>query len=245
VVAGTSGWISDWTKNGAIRNVQVAFNWATKNRVIMSNPFRGVTHRVGEPRRDMTPAEFHSILRATRSKGRKRPTPGSRFRNVLVFLWFTGCRPCEAASLRWEHIDFDQNFIILPQHKTSRTQRVPKPRIIPLHPHVIRMLRSIQRRGEGEFVFLTHRRTPWNKNTLGQRVWRARKVAGISDDAKLDGVRHAFGTRAVINGVQLKTVSELLGHTTTRMSEYYVHLAGQYGHLAAAMLLANARHQGA
>ncbi len=90
-------------------------------------------------------------------------------------------------------------------------------------------------------MFLTHRLTPWTKNTLAQRVKRARKLAGIPDDAKLYGVRHAFGTRAVLNGVPLKTLAELLGHTTTRMSEHYVHLAGQHAHLASAMLLVNAR----
>jgi integrase len=85
-------WKSDWTKNGAIRNVQVAFNWAVKKKIIQGNPFQGVTHRAGLPRRNMTPEEFHAILRACRSKGRKRPTPARRFRKVLIFLWLTGCR---------------------------------------------------------------------------------------------------------------------------------------------------------
>jgi hypothetical protein len=40
---------------------------------------------------------------------------------------------------------------------------------------------------------------------------RAREIAGVSDDAKLYGTRHAFGTRAVLNNVPLKTLSELLG----------------------------------
>ena len=44
-------WHSDWTKNGAIRNVHVAFNWAAgEERLIPKNPFRGVTHQVGDPR---------------------------------------------------------------------------------------------------------------------------------------------------------------------------------------------------
>jgi site-specific recombinase XerD len=60
----------------------------------------------------------------------------------------------------------------------------------------------------------------------------------------LYGLRHAFGTRSILNGVDLKTLSELMGHTTTRTTEHYLHLAGQRSHLADAMLRANARRPG-
>ena len=64
---------------------------------------------------------------------------------------------------------------------------------------------------------------------------RARAKAGIPDDCKLYGLRHRFGTEAILNGVDIKTLAELMGHSTTKMSENYVHLAGQASHLAAAM----------
>jgi integrase len=229
----------DWTKNGAVRTILAVFGWAAKTKLIAANPFLGASHRAGLPRRDMTPAEFHAILRAMRSRNRKRPTPAHRFRKVLIFLYLTGCRPGEAAKLRWEHINFNLNLIVLPNHKTARTQRVPRPRVIALHPRVVRLLKQIQAKQEGDLVFLTYRKTPWNKHTLAVRVKRARRNAGVPEDAKLYGVRHAFGTRAVLKGVNLKTLSELLGHTTTRMSEYYVHLAGQYAHLADAIQQVN------
>lgn len=241
-------WVSDWTKNLAVRQVQAAFNWAKgKARLIRQNPFQGFTHPVGLPRRDMTAHEFQRILRATPNRQhRKRPSPGARFRQVCVFLWRTGCRPGEAAQLKWSDIDLDQALIEFTRHKTVRTQRKPRPRIIPLDPVVVKLLIWIRRLDQpGEHVFLNHRKTPWNKNSLAQRVMRARREAGIADDAKLYGVRHAFGTRAIVNGVDIKTLAELMGHTTTRMTEHYLHLAGQLPHLAAAMLRANGRRQGA
>lgn len=237
-------WTSDWTKCLAVRNVQVAFNWAVKNKLIVSNPFHGVTQRPGPPRRDMTEEEFRAILRHTGSGCRKKLTPGARFRQILFFLWLTGCRPSEAAKLEWKQVDFDRGLILLTKHKTSGTQRQPKPRVIPMHPIVVRLLQSLQERGDGERVFLTWRKTPWDKNSLGHRLRRAREAAGVPEDAKLYGTRHAFGTRAIVNGVDVKTLSELLGHTTTRMSEHYVHLSGQYSHLAAAMQQVNGRRRG-
>jgi integrase len=121
-------WVSDWTKNSAIGSVQVAFNWAMKSHIIPENPLRGVTHRVGSPRRDMTFDEFRAILRATRDTYHKRrPTPGPRFREILIFLWYTGCRPSEATKLRWENVDLENEIIVLVEHKTTRTQQKPKP----------------------------------------------------------------------------------------------------------------------
>lgn len=124
-------------------------------------------------------------------------------------------------------------------------QKEPKSRIIPMHPVVEKLLRAIQRRGEGNRVFVTWRKTPWDRHTLGHRLRRARDQAGLADDVKLYGVRHAFGTRAIMVGVDIKTVSELMGHTTTRMTEHYLHLAGQHGHLADAMRRVNAPRPGA
>jgi hypothetical protein len=45
--------------------------------------------------------------------------------------------------------------------------------------------------------------------------------------------------------VDLKTVSALLGHTSTRMTEHYVHLAGDVGHLRAGAERAAQGRQGA
>jgi site-specific recombinase XerD len=73
------------------------------------------------------------------------------------------------------------------------------------------------------------------------RLARARRLAGISDDVKLYGVRHSFGTRGILQGCDIKTLSTLMGHTTTRMTEHYCHVAGQREHLAAAMRLINDR----
>jgi len=242
-------WQSDWTKAQVVSIVMRPFNWAAQKRLIPSNPFRGVEKTQGQPRRPLTEAEFRKLLRhATVWKKRKRtqkiypcerkrrlkPSAGARFRQVLIFLRYTGCRPGELCGLEWTDIDLEQRVIVLRRHKTSKKTR--KPRVVPLHPVVLKLLITIKRQEDpGNHVFVNHRKNPWNRSSLSLRVQRARETAGIPDDAKLYGLRHAFGTRAILNGVDIKTLSELLGHTTTRMSEHYIHLAGQRSHLAAAM----------
>jgi integrase len=229
-------WASDWTLNSIYSAIQRPFNWAVDQDIIAKNPFRGARHRPGAPRRPLTEDEFQKLLRASAGRG-KKPSPGARFRQVLIFLYFTGARPGEASGLCWSDIDLERRVIVLKEHKTIRLQRIPKPRIIPLHPVVLKLLISIRRRNEGERVFLTYRKSPWNRNSLALRVRRAREKAGIPDDVKLYGIRHQFGTRAILNHVGIKTLSDLMGHTNVRMTEHYVHTASLFPeHLADAML---------
>jgi integrase len=246
-VAENSQWASDWTKAQVINIVQRPFNWAARQRLISANPFLGVTHEPGAARRPLTDTEFQSLMRACQGRrSRQKPSPAARFRQVLVFLRYTGCRPGELCRLRWADIDLGNAVIVLNRYKGSRQRRVKVPRIIPLDPVVVKLLISIRRREEpGELVFHTHRGTPWNRSNLSLRMRRARAKAGIPDDAKLYGLRHGFGTRSIVNGVDLKTLSTLMGHSTTRMTEHYVHLAGQQSHLAAAMRRANGRRRDA
>jgi integrase len=231
-------WKSDWTLGCAVAVIQRPFNWAVGQRLIAANPFRGVRHRVGAPRRPMTDEEFKKLLTAAQGRRtKKRPTPGQRFTELLHFLWATGARPGEAARLKWSDVKFTKSVIVIGEHKTSRTQRQPKPRIIPLTPSVVGLLVEIRKRNEpGEFVFRNHRGTLWNRSNLSLRMRRAREKANVPADAKLYGLRHAFGVRAIVNAVDIKTLAELMGHSSTRMTEHYLtHLAHHQEHLAAAM----------
>lgn len=196
-----------------------------KSGLISANPSDDFQHRAGLTRRDITEEEFRAILRTTASKHRRKLTPGARFRQVLIFLWRTGARPAEAAQLKWSNVDLKQRIMVLKQHKTVRTTKRQETRNIPLDPVVVRLLELIKKRNEGERVFVTHRGTPWNTDSLGHRVRKALEVAGLPDDAKLYGVRHAFGTRGIIAGCDLKTLSVLMGHTDTKMTEHYAHIA--------------------
>lgn len=114
-----------------------------------------------------------------------------------------------------------------------------------LHPVVVKLLDRIRSWSEGEFVFTNCRGTPWDKNTLGTRLRRAREKAGVPKNKTLYGTRHAFGTRATTNKVEIKTVAELMGHASTRTTEHYIHLAKEIPHLAEAMLAVNGRRPGA
>lgn len=80
-------------------------------------------------------------------------------------------------------------MIVLTRHKTAKTQRVPKPRVISIDAEIVKLLIAIRSRNElGELVFYNHRGTPWNRSSLSLRLQRGRKKARIPVDAKLYGL---------------------------------------------------------
>ena len=50
---------------------------------------------------------------------------------------------------------------------------------------------------------------------------------------------------AIVRGVDIKTLAQLMGHQSTRMTEHYLHLAGEREHLGESMRRATSRRRGA
>ena len=78
---------------------------------------------------------------------------------------------------------------------------------------------------KGPFVFpVKVRLRPTNRKRAKSARCRGRR-AGIEDHFRLYDLRHTFATRAVAAGVDLPTLSAILGHTSIQMTMRYVHPA--------------------
>lgn len=218
---------SDWTIKRVISDVKRPFSWAMKLGITDRNPFLSVSHRNGERGRPVTPAEWRALLVGSQAL----------FRRVLIFLRFTGARPCEMAAAKWIDLDIERGAIVLHKHKTATTQAVRRPRVIVLHPVLLKLL-AWQRRHlipEQDHIFINAKGRPWTRYAIACRLKQLRKKIGLHPGCKIYGLRHKFGSDCILNGVELKTLAELMGHTSTRTTEIYVHIAGNVNHLKAAL----------
>ncbi len=145
---------------------------------------------------------------------------------VLVSL-NTGLRRKELFTLSWPAVDLKrrQLTVVGSLSKTGQTRHVP------LNRKVVETLREWRDKTGGDgLLFRSHTGARFN-NT--QRSW-----ANLLDDAGISGfrwhdLRHDFASKLVMRGVDLYTVSRLLGHSSVELTKRYAHLAPD--HLADAV----------
>jgi len=212
------------TQRNARRSIYRAFAWGVDEGLLSSNPLKGMNCPAALIRqRAMTDEEFRAILRASKRE----------FKILMFALRLTGCRPKEARCLTWQQVHDDR--WILPQHKTVHKSH--KPRVVYL-PAPMQRLMTVLRRATGvplsssQLVFTNGRGRPWTVNAMRLRMERLKRKLNLAKDLCPYMARHAFGTSAVMAGVDVATVATLMGHASLDMvSKVYLHLSGQHEHL--------------
>ena len=103
------------------------------------------------------------------------------------------------------------------------TPKNGKTREIPLGDDVLAALKR-HRHLRGDVVFCKDDGTMLAKGATKHPLWRACKRAGLRRIG-WHVLRHTFASHLVMRKAPIKAVQELLGHSTIKMTERYVHLS--------------------
>ena len=140
----------------------------------------------------------------------------NKFRNInisnaFLFSCSTGLRISDLMSLKWSNIE--NNKLILIQKKNN------VPNIIPLNEDVLKIIEIQKDISENEYIFKlpSHRRA---LRLLKQWI----KNIGISKNVNFHTARHTFATLCLTKGVDIFTVSKILGHKDIRTTMVYAKL---------------------
>lgn len=140
-------------------------------------------------------------------------------RPIVIMALNTGMRKSEILNLRWKEIDLTNRRITVVNSKNNES------RVIPMNNTLYQELLSLSASSEGEFVFSSRRDCPFIDIKKGFAV--AMKKAKIKE-FRFHDLRHTFGSHLVMQGVDLKTVQQLLGHKEIRMTMRYSHLSPEH-----------------
>jgi len=138
---------------------------------------------------------------------------------IVIIAINTGMRKAEVLSLKWHDINFKLESIQLLKTKNN------KPRHIPMNESVKNALFSVKKNPDSPYVF--RNRQGGMLLDIKRSFDTARKKAGIKN-FRFHDLRHTFASQLVMNGVDLNTVRELLGHSTLDMTLRYSHLSPQH-----------------
>ena len=104
-----------------------------------------------------------------------------------------------------------------PKNKRERT--------IPLHPQIIPILEKLEKSCYPSDYLLSGNSSPIEPRTMTSRFKKVLKSCGIRD-FHFHTLRHTFATRCVESGMQIKALSEMLGHSSVKITmDRYVHLS--------------------
>jgi integrase len=136
----------------------------------------------------------------------------------LVML--TGCRPGEAMLATWEEFDAEPGYWVKPSAhvKQRKTHRLP------LNPPAIELINRLRKHRKGKWVFPGDK--PGEHLAALWHVWHfVRRETGIGKTARLYDLRHTFASVGAGGGLSLPIIGKLLGHTQSRTTQRYAHLA--------------------
>ena len=153
----------------------------------------------------------------------------------FLIALYTGVRLGELLALKWNNVDFENKVIVVEKcastitknHKTITIVDLPKTqssiREIPISKSLCTILKSLKQNSKCDYVIAS------KKNSMVMPRAYQRAFADMLKRLKIrhygfHALRHTFATRLLENGIDIKTISELMGHASPTITlNRYVH----------------------
>ncbi len=132
---------------------------------------------------------------------------------IIIIAANTGMRKMEILSLKWEDIDFRRGIIHIKDSKSGRAREVY------MNCPVFEALKVLPQ--ESEFVFF-NQATGNHVTSVRKSFKKACEDMGIKN-FRFHDLRHCCATKMVEAGVDLVTVSKILGHSDIKLTMRYAH----------------------
>lgn len=157
---------------------------------------------------------------------------GMRDRAILEALFSTGLRVSELASLNIDSINFErrefpilgkggkERIVFLSEAAAETLQKYLSTRHDPYKPLFIRFQGRQDPSDDGENMRLTTR-------SIERIVEKYVKQVGLTVKATPHTLRHSFATDLLVNGADIRSVQEMLGHSNIATTQIYTHITNK------------------
>lgn len=215
--------LSPTTIKGIITVLKHALNQACKERYLTENPCEDVVL----PKNRNTRV---SAMTIEQQKRLEQVALQERSCSPVILALYTGMRIGEISGLKWSDIDFQSNIIqvrrtllrvtcegdrkkkklILSSPKTETSRRD-----IPLAENLKEYLLANQEKSDSEFL-ISCKKSFAEPRVINYRFKKITEQAGLGIHFHV--LRHTFATRCIEEGVDVATLSRLLGHSSVKMT---------------------------
>lgn len=187
------------------------------------NPARGMRSPKIEKRLPQVMSE--DAVATLVEAGDERGTPaGLRDRAILEVLYSSGLRVSELTGLCWRDLDVELGMV------TVRSGKGNKDRVVPLGEPALdallawRAAMPIAWSAEGP-VITNLRGRRLTTRSVQKIVARRLTLAGLDTPLTPHGLRHCFATHLLNAGADLRSIQEMLGHSSLATTQRYTHVS--------------------
>ena len=203
------------------------FNYLVKEGAVKYNPAKLVKSPKKEKKlpKVLSPDEVFALLEAPSGED----VLSVRDRAILELFYASGLRLSELAGLNLEDLDLSQGLIrVMGKGK--------KERVVPIHQRAIdRLKKWLERRADlkksvldedaRRAVFLSRRGTRLSARAIELLLGKYLKKAGIYRPATPHSLRHSFATHLLDSGMDIRSIQELLGHSSLSTTQRYTQVS--------------------
>jgi integrase len=233
---GHKGHLSPRSVAHIFNTLRSACKWAVRTGILNRNPVDAVSAPRVE-RREMRALGLDGIAELVAA------ARGSELEDPIAVALGTGLRRGELLGLRWPDVDLEKARLSVKRSvetvdgitRTKPPKTARSARTISLPTSVVEILvrrRAIQRerrmmlglgRDDQGWIFTRADETAWDPAAFSLFFARLVKRSKLQH-VRFHDLRHSFGTLALASGVDLKTVSNALGHSAiTTTANTYLH----------------------
>lgn len=151
---------------------------------------------------------------------------------IIAFLMLHGCRPGEARALKVKHVDIRRQSVTISSTfsgtviREKRKGRGARSVEIPIHPEMLFYFEEKVRNHPEAFIFPNPRTEghPYSETSF-KRIWdNVRKKGNLPKGVRCyDATRHSLGSQLANSGESVFVISKILGHSSLKMTEKYMH----------------------
>ncbi|MCZ0716798.1 tyrosine recombinase XerC [Aerococcus kribbianus] len=206
--------------------LRTAYQVFVKLKLVKENPF----HYVSSAKQGLKLPDFfyEEEMEALFAAITGNDPMALRDRALLEFLYATGARVSECRDLTLDQIDFDTDIVLL-HGKGNKDRYVPFGRFCrtALKDYLSQGRDNLIAKSQADHdkVFVNHRGQPLTSAGISYILDQIVKKSASHLAIHPHKLRHSFASHLLNHGADIRTVQELLGHSSLSSTQIYTHIS--------------------
>lgn len=175
----------------------------------------------------LTEADMENVLHFPELKNYKKDIYTNRNLLIVEMLYDTGCRANELVNIKLKDINYkDRSIKVLGKGSKERIVYYGEYTEDTLKEY-LKDREEILKTNESEFLFVSKESGSLTPRRVAQIIDSIIKLISIKNNVTPHTLRHSFATHLLNHGADLRSVQELLGHSSLSTTQIYTHVSNE------------------